>query len=138
MKHHLILRVIAKLTIPGILLFGLYVQFHGDFGPGGGFQAGVIFGAGFILYSLVFGLDALRRVVPEGFITTMAGIGVLIFAGVGLVSGVLGGNYLDYDYLAADPHDGQHLGIIIVEVGVGVTVASVMLLIFMTFAGRHR
>lgn len=138
MRHHLILRVITKLTIPGILLFGLYVQFHGDFGPGGGFQAGVIFGAGFILYSLVFGLDALRRVVPEGLTTTMAGIGVLIFAGVGLLSEVLGGNFLDYDFLAPDPHDGQHFGIIIVEVGVGVTVAAVMIMIFMTFAGRHR
>ncbi len=49
MKHHTVPRVIAKLTIPGIILFGLYVQFHGDYGPGGGFQAGVIFGAATIL-----------------------------------------------------------------------------------------
>ena len=50
-----VLRIIAKIIIPMILLFALYVQFHGDFGPGGGFQAGVIFAAGFILYGLVFG-----------------------------------------------------------------------------------
>ncbi len=49
MRHHLVLRVIAKMLIPPILLYGLYVQFHGDFGPGGGFQAGVIFAAGIIL-----------------------------------------------------------------------------------------
>jgi len=137
-KHHLILRVIAKLTIPGILLFGLYVQFHGDYGPGGGFQAGVIFGAGFILYGLVFGLQNLRRVAPASVATTFIALGVLIFAGVGIASQLLGGNYLDYDVLAADPHAGQHLGILVVELGVGITVAAVMITIFMTFAGRER
>ena len=63
MRHHLVLRVVTKMLIPPILLFALYVQFHGDFGPGGGFQAGVIFAAGFILYSLVFGLEPARRTV---------------------------------------------------------------------------
>ena len=61
MKEHSILRVVSKLLIPYILLFALYVQFHGDYGPGGGFQAGVIFAAGIILYGLVFGLRAARR-----------------------------------------------------------------------------
>ena len=56
MDSYLVLRVVAKLLMPFILLFALYVQFHGDFGPGGGFQAGVIFAAGFILYALIFGL----------------------------------------------------------------------------------
>ena len=65
MSHHLVIRVVTKLLIPFILLFGLYVQFHGDFGPGGGFQAGVIFASAFILYALVFGLDNARRVVPD-------------------------------------------------------------------------
>ncbi|MDX1657000.1 MAG: MnhB domain-containing protein, partial [Candidatus Competibacteraceae bacterium] len=64
MKHHLVLRVLAKLLLPQILLFALYVQFHGDYGPGGGFQAGVIFAAGFVLYTLIYGLDHARRVVP--------------------------------------------------------------------------
>ncbi len=138
MRHHRILRVITKLTVPGILLFGLYVQFHGDYGPGGGFQAGVIFGAGFILYGLVFGLEDLRKVAPPPITTTLIAVGVLLFAGVGIMSQLLGANYLDYDVLAADPHAGQHLGIILVELGVGITVAAVMMTIFMTFAGRER
>ena len=45
MRHNVILRVVSKLLIPVILMFALYVQWHGDFGPGGGFQAGTIFGA---------------------------------------------------------------------------------------------
>ena len=138
MRNHLIPRVIAKLTIPGILLFALYVQFHGDYGPGGGFQAGVIFGAGFILYGLIFGLEKLKRVAPVAATTSFIAVGVLIFAGVGIVSQLLGGNYLDYDVLLADDHAGQHLGILVVELGVGITVAAVMITIFMTFAGRQR
>ena len=138
MRNHLILRVIAKLTIPGILLFALYVQFHGDYGPGGGFQAGVIFGAGFILYGLIFGLERLKRVAPVAATTSFIAAGVLVFAGVGIVSQLLGGNYLDYDVLLADDHAGQHLGILVVELGVGITVAAVMITIFMTFAGRQR
>ena len=138
MKNHLIPRVIAKLTIPGILLFALYVQFHGDYGPGGGFQAGVIFGAGFILYGLIFGLEKLKRVAPVAATTSFIAVGLLIFAGVGIVSQLLGGNYLDYDVLLADDHAGQHFGILVVELGVGITVAAVMITIFMTFAGRQR
>ena len=64
MTEHLVLRVVSKLLIPPILLFALYVQMHGDYGPGGGFQAGVIFGAGLILYGLVFGTEAVRAVAP--------------------------------------------------------------------------
>jgi len=138
MRHHRILRVTAKLMMPAILLYALYVQFHGDFGPGGGFQAGVIFAAGIILYGLIFGLDLTHRVVPPAFVRTMAGIGLLIYGGVGVFSLLLGGKYLDYGVFAHAPDHGQHLGILLVEFGVGTTVAAVMLTIFYAFAGRHR
>ena len=138
MRHHLVLRVIAKMLIPLILLYGLYVQFHGDFGPGGGFQAGVIFAAGIILYGLIFGLDRARQAVPPAIVERLVALGVLIFAGVGVASLMLGGTYLDYDVLAHDPVHGQHLGILLVELGVGITVAAVMITIFYSFAGRGR
>ena len=96
MKNHVIPRVIAKLTIPGIILFALYVQFHGDYGPGGGFQAGVIFGAAFILYGLVYGLDAMQLVAPPKLITSLVAIGLLIYAGVGILTQLLGANFLEY------------------------------------------
>ncbi len=138
MRELLILRVVTKLLMPFILIFALYVQFHGDYGPGGGFQAGVIFGAGFILYGLVFGLDALRGAVSSDVLRAGFAIGVLIFGGVGVAGLFLGGNYLDYNILAHDPVHGQHLGILLIEFGVGVTVASVMVSIFYYFAGRGR
>ena len=132
-----VLRIIAKIIIPMILLFALYVQFHGDFGPGGGFQAGGIFAAGFILYGLVFGTEALRSAVPPGALRLLTAFGLLLFAGVGAVTMLAGTDYLAYNALAQDPVAGQHLGILIVEFGVGVTVSAVMITIFLAFAGRN-
>ncbi len=139
MRRQTILRVVSKLLIPYILLFALYVQFHGDFGPGGGFQAGVIFAAGFILYSLVFGIDAARRVAPARVLESLIAIGVLLYAGTGVVCMLRGGNFLEYGSL--DPHHpthGQHLGILLVELGVGLTVGAVMITVFYAFAARRR
>ncbi|MGI9506919.1 MAG: Na(+)/H(+) antiporter subunit B [Geminicoccaceae bacterium] len=133
-----ILRITAKLLIPAIMLFGLYVQFHGDFGPGGGFQAGVIFAAAFIVYSLLFGTHRARRAVSPGIIRFVLAFGVLLYAGVGVAGILLGGNYLDYNVLAHDPVHGQHIGILIIEFGVGATVAAAMITIFLTFAGHDR
>ena len=138
MKSYIVLRVVAKLLIPFITLFALYVQFHGDFGPGGGFQAGVILAASVIFHALIFGLPATRRIVPERLVETAVAAGVLIYAGVGVAGLLLGGNYLDYFVLARDPVHGQHRGILLVEAGVCVTVAGVMLMIFYMFAGRGR
>ncbi|MBI1989060.1 MAG: Na(+)/H(+) antiporter subunit B [Betaproteobacteria bacterium] len=136
MKDYLVLRVIAKLMIPFMLVFALYVQFHGDFGPGGGFQAGVITAAAIIFYAIIFGLPAARAVVPDRLVETMVAAGVLIYAGVGVAGLLLGGNYLDYFVLDRDPVAGQHRGIFWVEIGVLVTVAGVMLKIFYMFAAR--
>ena len=138
MRHHRVLRVVAKLMIPFILLFALYVQFHGDYGPGGGFQAGVLFAVGFILYALIFGLKQVKRVAPTQLVTNGVAFGVLLYAGVGFLGPLLGANYLDYSVLSHDPSHGQHLGVFLVELGVGITVASTMLAIFYRFAGRGR
>ena len=136
MRHDLVLRVVAKLLIPFIVLFALYVQFHGDFGPGGGFQAGVILAAAFVLYALIFGLASARKVVPEPLVEAMMALGVLIYAGVGVAGIVLGGNYLDLFVLDPDTIIGQHRGIFWVEIGVAVTVSGVMLKMFYMFADR--
>ncbi len=138
MEHHIVLRVVAKMLIPIILLFALYVQFHGEYGPGGGFQAGVIFGSGFILYALIFGLQTTKRVLPAKVVHIMTGLGVLIFAGVGVFGMLRGGNFLEYGVLSADPVAGQHLGIILIELGVGITVTFVMVSLFYSFAGYRQ
>jgi len=138
MKDNLILRVIAKYLFPVIALFAFYVQFHGDYGPGGGFQAGVILSVGFIFYALVFGLDTAEQVLPPQVLRILASTGVLIYTGTGVVTMLMGGNFLDYDLLAHNPVEGQHIGIMLIELGVGITVSAIMLMIFFAFAGRER
>lgn len=136
LKSHLVLRVVAKMIIPLIILFALYVQFHGDYGPGGGFQAGVIAAAAIILYALVFGLPMATHVIQPGLLKALAALGVLIYAGTGVASLFLGASFLDYNVLASNPVAGQHVGIILIELGVGITVFAAMLAIFYSFAGQ--
>jgi len=136
---HLVLRVVTKLMFAPILLFALYVQFHGDFGPGGGFQAGVIFAVAFILHALSFGVDETRRVVPQKALYIGMAAGLLFYSGTGALTMLLGGKLLDYDAIAPGSlhHSGQHYGIMLVEFGVGLCVASTMLTIYYHFAGRE-
>ena len=138
MSSDIILRVIAKLLMPFMLVFALYVQFHGDFGPGGGFQAGVIAAAAIVFYAIIFGLAEGQRLVPEWVVEKALAAGVLLYGGTGLAGILLGGNYLDYFVLDADPVHGQHRGIFWVELGVALTVSGVMLKLFYMFAGRSR
>lgn len=136
MQQQIILRVVAKMMLPPILLFALYVQFHGDYGPGGGFQAGVIFAAGIILYTMLFGLSNSQKLFKRKMMELLTAVGVLIYGGVGVACMLMGGNFLDYSVLRHDPIHGQHLGILLVELGVGITVAAVMIVIFFKFTWR--
>lgn len=137
MKHYIVLRVVAKFVLPFILLFGLYVQMHGEISPGGGFQAGVVVASGFILYGLIYGLDATQRVMPRWVTIRFSALGLLLYAGVGAVTLMKGGELLNYSVLASDPKTGQHLGIWLIELGVFLTVANVMVLIYYGFA-QHK
>ena len=137
MQHHLILKIVTKSLVGIILLFGLYVQFHGDYSPGGGFQAGVIFAAGFILYGIVMGLDKVQAVLPFWIVQKLAALGVLIYALTGIFSVFMGYNYLDYAVFSPQhPELGQHWGILVVELGVGITVTGVIICIYYCFASR--
>lgn len=138
MKLDVIFRIAAKIFIPFMLVFAMYVQFHGDFGPGGGFQAGVVAAAMVIFYAIIFGLEAAQKVVPQRVVELMVPAGVGIFATVGVFGMMLGENFLDYSPLGPDSPHGQEYGIILVEFGVLVTVAGTMVAIFYSFMGRDR
>ena len=137
MQHHLILRVVTKGLVGTIILFAFYVQFHGDYSPGGGFQAGVIMAVAFILYGVVFGLQKLQAVFPVWLVHRLMALGVLIYAGTGALSLLYGFDFLDYGAFDPEhPSHGQHKGIFSVELGVGVTVTGLMISIYYAFAGR--
>lgn len=139
--HHVILRVVSKLLIPLITIYAFYVHFHGEYSPGGGFQAGVIFAVSIILYSLIFGVPAALRAVPAVFARGLAACGVIVYTGVGFWALIQGGNFLEYQALFGEEygsgeHQGQLVGIIVIELGVLFGVAGSMLTIFYAFAGR--
>ena len=135
MYNNPILRVCTKVLFAPIILFGLYVQFHGDYSPGGGFQAGVIIASAFILYSVVFGLEEGKRLLPEKINLFLLALGALIYGGVGITSMLLGETFLSYNILGTSTQSGQHLGILLVEFGVGLTVCNVMISLFNSFVG---
>ena len=138
LRHYLIPRVVGRLLIPFILLFGLYVQFHGEYGPGGGFQAGAIVAAAVILYALLEGEAQALRVLPQRLLNGLIAGGALLYGAVGVAGMLLGGSFLDYYVLTANPVTGQHIGILLIEVGVGITVTGVLISVFHAFAARGR
>ena len=138
LSQHLIPRVVGRLLIPFILLFGLYVQFHGEYGPGGGFQAGAIIAAAIILFALLEGEEKALKVIPQRVLLWLTAGGAILYGAVGVAGMLLGGNFLDYSVLSSDPVKGQQLGILLIEAGVGITVTGVLLSIFHAFAARGR
>ncbi len=131
MKDQIILRIATKTMIPFIIVFGLYVIFHGDLSPGGGFQGGVIIASAFILYGLVWGGDAMRKVLPRWLSDTLVAIGVLMYSGTGMYCLLAGYRFLDYSAISPRNNpNGDVWGMNIVEYGVGFTVSMVMITIY--------
>ncbi len=99
----------------------------------------MIFAGAFILYGLVWGPGALQRVARERHVELAMASGLLLYGGVGVLGMLLGGTFLEYGVLTPDhPQHGQHYGILLVELGVGITVSAVMLIIYFVFSVRPR
>ena len=127
-QDSIIITTLTRLLTPFIQLFGLYVIMHGHNSPGGGFQGGVILGAGFILLAISFGIDEASQRFSERVVAVLTSGGVLIFAGTGFLCLILGANYLDYGILpVVEP---RSIGMLVVEIGIGITVMAVMISIF--------
>jgi len=132
-----IIPYITKKMIPFIQLYALYVIAHGDLGPGGGFQGGVIFGASIILHILVFGMEKTKRLFPLKIMDFFGSLGVLIYSLIGLLCIYFGGSMLEYTKLPfKDPHLAAHLGIFGIEVGVAITVSAVMVVFIFDIARK--
>ncbi|MGD8340097.1 MAG: MnhB domain-containing protein, partial [Gammaproteobacteria bacterium] len=94
--------------------------------------------SGIILYALLEGEARALTIISHRVLVGLMCGGALLYAGVGLAGMLLGGNFLDYSVLSADPVKGQQYGIILIEAGVGVTVTGVLLCIFHAFAAREQ
>ena len=142
--YDLITRTTCRIIIPFIQIFALYVIAHGHHSPGGGFQGGVIFGASVILFALSHSLRSTIKRLPEKSSALYASIGVFIFAGTGMLCLILGADFLDY-YVLADLFRSSHAmarshGILVVEIGVGLSVLAVMIWLYynLSSGGKHK
>jgi len=131
MDKQVTIRTIVRVIIPFIQLFGLYVLAHGELGPGGGFQAGVILASSIILYAIVFGRENARKRVNEKITAILSSTGVLIYAGIGMACMIAGGAYLEYSKLPLGSEKlAAHLGIYGIEIGIGIAVAMGVITIY--------
>ena len=135
----IIIQTICSLLIPFIQLFALYVIVHGHYGPGGGFQGGVLLAVSIILQRLYLGKDVSYRKFPPWLALALGAIGMLIFGLAGIVPMATGGAFLDYAYLPIPWVSGAELralGILIVEIGIGLAVFGSLVLIFDNLVGE--
>jgi len=134
----IIIQGAAHLIIPVMQIFALYVLAHGHYSPGGGFQGGVIFGASFILLALCHNLQFTMARFQEKTVLLCCAVGVLVYAGIGLLCLLLGLNLLDYaalsPVLGVSPAMARSYGILGVEIGVGITVMAIMVSLYYDLA----
>lgn len=137
MHRSIIIRVVGFFLTPFIQLYAFYVLAHGELGPGGGFQAGVIFASAAILYTLIFDLNSAKDRFSKKVFYLLNSGGLFIFGAFGVLCLIGGGAFLEYYALPLeDDIASAHLGIYGVEIGVGITVASAMTLIFFEMVRR--
>jgi multicomponent Na+:H+ antiporter subunit B len=140
--YDLIVKTTCRLIIPFIQIFALYVIAHGHYSPGGGFQGGVIMGASMVLFAIAFNLRSAIRRMGERLITFLCTLGVIIYAGTGALCMFFKKNYLDYSSLAnilgVDPVSARSHGILIVEIGVGIAVMAVMVVLYYNLASAGK
>jgi multicomponent Na+:H+ antiporter subunit B len=135
----IIVQVICSLLIPFIQLFALYVIFHGHYGPGGGFQGGVLLAVSIILQRLYLGTEVSYRKFPPKLAPALGAIGMLVFGLAGVIPMLFGGAFLDYGNLPIPWVHGAELralGILIVEIGIGMAVFGTLVLIFDSLIGE--
>ena len=134
-QEDVIIQTVCRIFIPFIQIYGLYVLAHGHGSPGGGFQGGCIFAASFVLMSIVYNLNEVKRHFAEKLNVFFISLGVFIFAGTGLLCLFLGGNFLDYGVLSkllpVDPRMARYYGIAAIEIGIQITVMAIMVSIFL-------
>ena len=133
-----IVHTLARVFTPIIQLFALYVLFHGHYSPGGGFQAGTLFAASVILPIIVFGIQG-SLIVLERRAIILGGIGILLYAGIGLVPLILGEEFLNYGELPIPGMEAsarRHWGILGIEIGVTIAVAATAVSIYYSLRER--
>ena len=136
----IVIETVCKGLVPLIQVFAFYVMTHGHYGPGGGFQGGVILASSFILMRLVLGSEIAHGRLSPKLAIVVGAAGLLLYGIIGAIPMVTGGQFLDYGQLPIPWVSGaelRSLGILVVEVGIGLTVCGVIVTVFDNLAGRQ-
>jgi multicomponent Na+:H+ antiporter subunit B len=134
----IIVATICRILAPFLQIYSLYVIMHGHSSPGGGFQGGCIMGASFILLVIALGREEVLLRMNQKVNDFLGSLGVLIYGGIGVACLLLGANYLDYSILpfpGATPEKARYLGMLGIEIGVGISVMAIMVSIFLNLLG---
>jgi len=128
-----IVKTIAKLVVPLIILFGVYMMLHGHLTPGGGFPGGVIIASAFILLVLAFGKEVVFQKLKVSTASVLESIGALIFLSLAVIGMVVGGwffvNFLPKGY----PVKIISAGFIpFANIGIGLKVGGGIFAVFLT------
>lgn len=118
---NIIVNLLSKFILPILLIFGFYIHTHGDYTPGGGFQAGVIFACALMLYYFI-NLETNKKRLSNNILTYIAMIGFVFYLGMGLLSFFITGKFLDYTFLPFEHNNAR--GVFIVETGIALVVFS--------------
>jgi multicomponent Na+:H+ antiporter subunit B len=132
----------VRLVVPVIQIFSFYVLAHGHVSPGGGFQGGVLMGASFILIALSWDLERALTRFSINRCMVVAALGILLYAGIGVLSMALGGEFLDYaeleKVLPVSREMARYHAMLGVEIGVGFTVTAIMFALYANLSSRGR
>lgn len=138
---NVVIRAVCRFLAPFVQLFALYIVAHGHYFPGGGFQGGVIWAVSFILLIVADGQNAVKDLLSERLMVLLSSGGALIFAGIGLIAILFGGQYLNYEAVPLPSLSApyvRYLSILIVEVGIAITVMAVLVAIFFDIVETRR
>ncbi|AOY74847.1 MnhB domain-containing protein [Clostridium formicaceticum] len=132
----LIVKTIARIIIPFIQVYGVFIVLHGHLSPGGGFAGGAILGASFILYTLCFGIHRGHKKVPHEISSKVETVGILWYIFIGLIGIWMGHQFLTNKEAGFYMGDAGRIvsgGLIpLVTLGIGAKVASTMITLFHT------
>ena len=117
LQNDIIFSSIAKLIIPLIFLYALYVLFNGESSPGGGFSGGTIMGVGLMVYSMAFGEEKAHKLFNETTFKVVTSVALCCYVGVKC--------YAFFTQLKAAEALGGYI-MLIMDLCVGAVVASTM------------
>lgn len=133
-KDDVILQTVAKILVPPIFIFGIYVILAGHLGPGGGFSGGAVIGAGLILYLNAFGFAKTERFFTAGTYRRMSFCALACYSLAKSYSFFTGANHIESIIPLGTPGAILSSGLILIlNICVGIVVAGTMYTFYVMF-----